>query len=472
MTFERGENLYQYDIYPKVVVAGKKTVIHVRPLGARQLFVPGKRYIARFLGHAGGELQHYPASADITEVEVTCLEDGSLSIPHTLNREQEYTLRMLDPYNIEQPKMLRFRIYCLSGDLVGKYPLMGDLHTHTTFSDGCEAPEVVCANYRAHGYDFIAITDHRRYYPSLRAIQFYKNVPTGLTIVPGEEVHMTAKAGKINPHIVNFGGEYSISAMVAGEATDEVGTDWETRSLSPDCPEVITKEQFSDLCDCLIANANVPEDVDALQAEGVKWICNNIRKANGLAIYAHPNWIAEDVYHVPDALHNYFVENQVFDAFEVLGGDKYCYLEQQGFQTVRYYKDMARGFRYPVVGSTDSHSSYPNNPIAYASATILFSEQNERRALIDAVKAFRSVAIDILDNTGDHYRLVGDERLVRYGTFLLRNYFPIHDEFCQLEGHLMRRIAVGTPDERQNALHILTIMDNYVVRNCKKYFDF
>lgn len=36
----------------------------------------------------------------------------------------------------------------------------GNLHTHTTQSDGKRSPQEVCAWYQSHGYDFIAITDH------------------------------------------------------------------------------------------------------------------------------------------------------------------------------------------------------------------------------------------------------------------------------------------------------------------------
>ena len=36
----------------------------------------------------------------------------------------------------------------------------GNLHTHSTRSDGALPPEEVCRRYRAQGYDFIALTDH------------------------------------------------------------------------------------------------------------------------------------------------------------------------------------------------------------------------------------------------------------------------------------------------------------------------
>ena len=37
----------------------------------------------------------------------------------------------------------------------------GNLHMHTTLSDGVRTPEAACAIYKKNGYDFVAITDHR-----------------------------------------------------------------------------------------------------------------------------------------------------------------------------------------------------------------------------------------------------------------------------------------------------------------------
>ncbi|MBI4637701.1 MAG: hypothetical protein HY727_15290 [Candidatus Rokubacteria bacterium] len=38
--------------------------------------------------------------------------------------------------------------------------LRGNLHAHTTFSDGVRSPERLIAEYETLGYDFLAITDH------------------------------------------------------------------------------------------------------------------------------------------------------------------------------------------------------------------------------------------------------------------------------------------------------------------------
>ena len=37
----------------------------------------------------------------------------------------------------------------------------GNLHAHTTCSDGQKTPKECMADYRAAGYDFLSITDHR-----------------------------------------------------------------------------------------------------------------------------------------------------------------------------------------------------------------------------------------------------------------------------------------------------------------------
>lgn len=38
--------------------------------------------------------------------------------------------------------------------------LRGNLHAHTTFSDGVRTPSALVAEYESRGYDFLAITDH------------------------------------------------------------------------------------------------------------------------------------------------------------------------------------------------------------------------------------------------------------------------------------------------------------------------
>ena len=82
-----------------------------------------------------------------------------------------------------------FRVYAVADDLFSLQPYKGDLHQHSHHSDGKEAPAYVAAYNRKLGMDFMALTDHHKYAPSLEAIQAFEGLPIDLRIFPGEEVH-------------------------------------------------------------------------------------------------------------------------------------------------------------------------------------------------------------------------------------------------------------------------------------------
>ena len=464
MAYPKDDRLNNYDVYPKVFVAGKESEIHVRPLGGREVFHPETEYKLVICALDGGKPKDFPATGDYRERTVKTDADGCFCFRHTFDAEQAYYLRFFgDDKRLEQ-----FPVYCVAADLAGRYPFIGDLHMHTFCSDGRQAPEVVAANYRKYGYDFTVISDHERYYPSLRAIEKYKDAPIEMEIVPGEEVHLPAVYGTYNDvHIVNFGGEFSINALVEGTQTAEVGKDLSTRAIrKTDVPDVMTYDEYQETIQKLVDQTKTPEGVDAMPYATCCWIFDQIRAGNGLGIFAHPNWIS-NVFQIPEKFTDYMMEQQPFDAFEVLGGESYY--EQNGFQTARYYEERAKGRRFPVVGSTDSHSSYESNRNAFICSTIVFAPENERKSLIASIKDFYSVAVDTISK---EFRLVGEARFIRYGDFLLKNYFPLHDELCAEEGRLMKQYVTGTAEERAEALAAIRFNSGRVQRLREKYFDF
>jgi predicted metal-dependent phosphoesterase TrpH len=65
----------------------------------------------------------------------------------------------------------------------------GNLHTHSTLSDGILSPEEVCRRYKAEGYDFIALTDHMigiYDYPIADTVPFRDDA---FTTILGAELH-------------------------------------------------------------------------------------------------------------------------------------------------------------------------------------------------------------------------------------------------------------------------------------------
>ena len=183
--------LHYYDIFPKVFPAGKEVKITVKPLGAHAEFKESEKLSLAVYGLDDGAPRDYPDRKNGAEIPFEF--DGCIKFHYVFPKEQQYFIRITDKESGK--RIVQLSVYALDEDLCGRYPFIGDFHMHTCRSDGKEAPAIVSANYRKHGYDFFAITDHNRYYPSLEAINAFKDVPIEFTIVPGEEVHMPKEPG-------------------------------------------------------------------------------------------------------------------------------------------------------------------------------------------------------------------------------------------------------------------------------------
>lgn len=80
----------------------------------------------------------------------------------------------------------------------------GNLHCHSTESDGWLSPEEVRAYYRKLGYDFISITDHRR-------LSEQPFIEDGMLLLPGTEMDFMLPREAL--HIVGIGMDESYAAL-------------------------------------------------------------------------------------------------------------------------------------------------------------------------------------------------------------------------------------------------------------------
>ncbi|QPM90222.1 CehA/McbA family metallohydrolase [Pseudooceanicola algae] len=81
----------------------------------------------------------------------------------------------------------------------------GNLHTHSSLSDGVLPPEEVCRRYRAEGYDFMALTDHfigQYGYPVADTLSYRD---AGFTTLLGAELHSGAMENGELWHILAVG---------------------------------------------------------------------------------------------------------------------------------------------------------------------------------------------------------------------------------------------------------------------------
>ena len=425
------KTLYDYDVFPMVFPAGEPTEITVRPLGVHAKFPADIRVTAHRLD--SGSPGHAFTAWNSTEFASPLCEDGCLRFVMTADAECEYFLRLWSGTR----KIAQLSVYALADDMASRIPLKGDLHMHTCRSDGSEDPAIVCANYRKLGYDFAVITDHHRYYPSLEAIRDYAGAKCPLNILPGEEVHLRGT----DVHIVNAGGAFSVNGLFEWSPNyAETDGKIEGRRLNPEItpPQIVSAEQYEEELRAIEAGiADCPENVDKREYAVCVWAFEKIRAAGGLGVFAHPYWIS-DMWQIPEPFTRYMMEKHPFDAFEVLGEENYY--EQNGFQTALYYEEYGKGRVHPIVGSTDTHGSTEHNRNADICSTIVFAKKNERTEIVGAIKDRYSVAVDSISK---EYRLVGEFRFQKYASFLMENYFPVHDRAAAVDGEIMRRYYLG-----------------------------
>lgn len=420
------KELLLYDVYPKVISTEKSTTITIASIDYSTRFNEGMIYRVMFVPLFHGLTSRTEKFDTVNVVP----QDNKLVIDYHFNKEQEYYLRI---FNDKDQVITQLSVYAIDSDLYNRRPYRGDLHVHSCFSDGKESPEFVCATYRKTGFDFLAITDHHQYEPSLRAIKAYENVPLGLTILPGEEVHAPNNV----VHIVHFGGNFSVNALYRDN-----------------------EEQYFSEVKALQNTLPCPEGVDPFTYASCCWVYEKIKQADGLSIFPHPHWIC-DAYNVPNALIKHQFEQKPFDAFELLGGQT---TEENNMQIAFYNQARANSINnIPIVGSSDSHSVLSKDWFN-ETKTIVFATANKKEALFEAIRNQYSIAVESRYN--ESYRVHGDYRLTSYALFLLREYFPLHDELCFEEGRAMLGYLRQEPD----ALTLLELTQKRTERLLEKYF--
>lgn len=93
--------------------------------------------------------------------------------------------------------ILRQSAFCKAGTL-----LKGNLHTHTTRSDGALSPEETIRIYAEKGFDFLALTDHRIYH------RLHAPKESGILLLPGMELDATVPDSPVHClHLVSVGSD-------------------------------------------------------------------------------------------------------------------------------------------------------------------------------------------------------------------------------------------------------------------------
>lgn len=396
--------LFKYSITPGILQTGKATSLTIKALETQLAFSDDSEYKVEVWGLTRithGEFSPHDNAFIIKP------KDGKIVFSYSFDLESEYFVRVFK--GNEHKHLLQLSVYALEDDLYALRPLKGDFHIHSCRSDGRESPAVVAANYRAAGFDFMAVTDHHRYFPSKEAQDAYAGVPLGMQILNGEEVHTPDNY----VHVIHFGGDSSVNELFENDQ-DKYYADVRHIADTKDLPY---EDKF-------IYAANM-------------WAVEKIHAVNGLAVFCHPHWI-NNTYNVPDSLSRAFLENGLFDAFEVIGGQS---AHENNMQTALYHQLRSEGVKIPITGASDSHGTI-NRGLFNKMYTVVFTPDNTRDNIIQAVKDSMSVAVEVYEDSVN-YSVHGSYRLVSYARFLIENYFTLTGQLCAEEGILMRAHTLG-----------------------------
>ena len=402
-------NPKNYSIYPSVMLADQPTEMVIAPNEKAFLLVENEEYTVTVIDINDDEPDYYYPSTRQTFTVIA--HDGVLRFTHTFAHEQEHAVWL----HKGETKLQDFTVFSVYEDLYALTPLRGDLHAHSYRSDGKRDPAAFAGHFREQGYDFVALTDHNRFYPGGEIDETYAGVKMGLTRVKGEEVHAPGSV----VHIVHVGGNSSVAEIYCNHG----------EQFEKEVAEYMSK-----------VPSDLPEKYHSRYAKAL-WATDKIHAAGGIAIFAHPYWrTRSSVYNVCDEFAVRLLTSGMFDAYELIGG-----MGQGGNNcSVALWGDLrAKGLQISVVGSSDVHGFLKAGSFPHF-FTVCFAKENTNDAIREAVKAGKTVAVEAVGNEYDRqYRAYGSHRLVMYAQFLLTHYFPAYQRVCQGEGVSMRAYAMN-----------------------------
>lgn len=216
----------------------------------------------------------------------------------------------------------------------------GNLHTHSTLSDGALEVAEVCARYRAQGYDFLALTEHfvgLFDYPIADTRTFRQD---GFTTILGAELHSGAMDNGALWHILALGLPLdfapSNSPFFVPVDDQESGPEIAARAAAAGAYVVLVHPEWSGL-----------SERDAL----------SIRAAHAVEVYNHGSEVECD--------------------------------RGRGLHTADFLANSGR--RLDFIATDDAHFHHDNYD-AFGGWTMVKAEENTPEALLAALKAGASYA--------------------------------------------------------------------------------
>ena len=418
------ENKEKYSIYPLVIEANKKSTISIFSKmscdGSESLVNPwekvktGGTFVNSKVYEIKVEPREIKESKDYIHEPIQYeILNGYILFEHVFKEEQEHIIYIYERFKNESIQIALLKVYSIYDDLYKLTPYKGELHMHSNFSDGKHPPEIMYTYARQAGMEFAILTDHHQLQPTLRIQRILKKLDTGMKIYRGEEVHKTG----LSMHIVSFGAKKSISKLLR-----ENSEKYENEALK------IASE-----------HETLPIDIEPLEYGMQRVVYEQIQKAGGISILAHPYWPYKNgATNIPTSLSRLTIKEGYADAWEITGVDDG---DKDFMQNILYMEEIKKGNNMPVVGCTDAHNK---NDLG-DSFSIVFAMKNDFKSLSGAIKNNLCIGARKYKRIDGkmRYMAFGPTRLTRYAMFLMSEFYEVQDRLCSIEGQLMLEYVTG-----------------------------
>ena len=209
----------------------------------------------------------------------------------------------------------------------------GNLHTHSTRSDGVLSPEEVCRRYRAEGYDFLALTDHFVGHYDYPIVDTKPMRTNSFTTILGAELHSGAMANGELWHILAVG-----------------------------LPEAF-------------APSNTPDFIPVADQETGPQIAARAVAAGAFVAIAHPQWSGLTIEDARSLTAAHAVE--IYNHGCATGCDR-----PDGFMIADQL--LTEGRALTLIATDDAHFSEPDH---FGGWVMVKSPENEPEALLSALKS-------------------------------------------------------------------------------------
>ena len=209
----------------------------------------------------------------------------------------------------------------------------GNLHTHSTRSDGALDPDEVCRRYQAEGYDFIALTDHLVGLFDYPITETKALCSERFTAISGAELHTGSMANGHLWHIVAVG-----------------------------LPSDFTPP-------------NAPHFRPVKGSESASSIAQRARDAGAFVAIAHPHWSGLSEADASSITAAHAVE--IYNHGCVVDNDR-----GEGFVALEHL--LNKGRRLNLIATDDAHFNTPDH---FGGWVMVKTTENTPQALVGALKA-------------------------------------------------------------------------------------